>query len=249
MNRLLVAALALLASLAAPLPPSDAAAGGPQGFFEQKLAGAQAGSAADQYDVAMLYLMGFGGRKIKTEAVRWLKEAARQGLPKAQFALGVAYVFGEGVDEDKRKAFRWFLAAAEKGHPRAQTFLAMGYKFGWAGAPGEDVSDDAEKWIAWLTKAADQGKVEAMIFLKDHYADRIGTDLDSGDFAERALLWLFEAARAGDSESMYRLALMYKLGDMNLPKDLAECEHLLKSAANNGHEVAKEMLEELMEGK
>ena len=49
-----------------------------------------------------------------TEAVRWFRLAADQGLAAAQFNLGVLYQEGEGVTQDLVAAHMWFSLAAEQ---------------------------------------------------------------------------------------------------------------------------------------
>ena len=46
-----------------------------------------------------------------TEAVKWYRRAANQGLQLAQFALGGCYEFGYGVPIDNVEAYKWFYIA------------------------------------------------------------------------------------------------------------------------------------------
>ena len=60
-----------------------------------------------------------------SEAMRWYKEAAKEGNPRAQFLLGLMYHNGIRVGRDLVEAERWYRAAALKGHSSAQLSLAV----------------------------------------------------------------------------------------------------------------------------
>ena len=62
-------------------------------------------------------------RKMKREAVKWFKKAAKQGNTEAMYCLGECYRAGSGVRESLKKAIEWFTKAAEQGYEEAQTEL------------------------------------------------------------------------------------------------------------------------------
>jgi hypothetical protein len=57
------------------------------------------------------------------EAVRWTREAARQGDAIAQYNLGQAYLDGEGVRENQKYARASLSKAAKQGHKKATQLL------------------------------------------------------------------------------------------------------------------------------
>ena len=57
--------------------------------------------------------------------LRWLREAARDGLPIAQSSLGLLYASGVVVEKDERKAAGLYRKAAEYGDPLGQTALGL----------------------------------------------------------------------------------------------------------------------------
>ncbi len=77
---------------------------------------ARRGNAHAQYKLAKAYETGSGTRQSYSEAVRWYKAAAHQGLARAQFSLGL--IFEEGRPEVKRDvayALSWYEEAARNG--------------------------------------------------------------------------------------------------------------------------------------
>jgi len=48
----------------------------------------------------------------RTGAIKWLRRAAQQGLPRAQVRLAEIYVHGPEAPADYVKAYAWFLLAA-----------------------------------------------------------------------------------------------------------------------------------------
>ena len=73
---------------------------------------------------------GEGVSKDLSEAVRWYRKAAEQGIAQAQYNLGVCYEFGKGVSKDQAEAVRWYRKAAEQGDARAQCNLGYCYNNG-----------------------------------------------------------------------------------------------------------------------
>jgi len=62
---------------------------------------AEQGNADAQFKLAeMLYALGDGVPKDRTEAVKWLRKKAEQGNADAQFGLGWMYHDGKGVPKD-----------------------------------------------------------------------------------------------------------------------------------------------------
>ena len=70
-----------------------------------------------------MYQTGEGVRQDYSEAVRWYRKAAEQGIVEAQFNLGVMYYNGYGVKQDKSEALRWIRMAARQGFIQAQSAL------------------------------------------------------------------------------------------------------------------------------
>ena len=54
------------------------------------------------------------------KAVKWYRQAAKQGNAAAQFNLGLMYRKGEGVTRNDKEAVKWYREAAEQGDADAQ---------------------------------------------------------------------------------------------------------------------------------
>jgi TPR repeat protein len=98
-----------------------------------QLARASAGKGCryGQYVLGMLLVEGVGGVvSDHTEAVRYFRLAAEQGLDVAQKELGVMYEEGRGVARDGAAALRWYNLAAEQGLADAMFRVAVCYEHG-----------------------------------------------------------------------------------------------------------------------
>ena len=73
--------------------------------------------------------------KDETEAVKWYRKAAEQGVALAQTDLGNCYLNGIGVSKDGTEAMKWFRTAADQGFGQAAFIIAECYRYG-EGAPG-----------------------------------------------------------------------------------------------------------------
>jgi uncharacterized protein len=99
---------------------------------------ARAGNPAAQYIMGVVYDVGEGVPQNHSEAARWYRLAADQGVALAQANLGAMYFFGLGVVQDDAEAARWLRSAAEQGIPKAQLHLGAMYADG-RGVPQDDV--------------------------------------------------------------------------------------------------------------
>ena len=85
------------------------------------------------------YAFGKGVTQSFTEAVKYYKLSADQGLADAQYNLGWCYENGKGVTQSFMEAARYFKLAADQGNVQAQ------YCLGWCYATGKGVAkNDAE---------------------------------------------------------------------------------------------------------
>ena len=71
-----------------------------------------------------MYNLGRGVPQDETEAVRWFRLAADQGLADAQYNLGGMYWIGHGVPQDRVAAHMWLsLAAAQVSTANRDTYV------------------------------------------------------------------------------------------------------------------------------
>jgi TPR repeat protein len=124
-----------------------------------------------------MYAEGKGVTQNYTEAVRWYRLAAAQGLAVAQLNLGAIYVSGRGAPQDYAEAVRLFELAAAQNIVAAQAW--MGYMY----AEGKGVTQNYTEAVRWYRLAAAQGDTTAknvilLIESKIEKCNRIGLKLD-----------------------------------------------------------------------
>lgn len=111
--------------------------------------------AISQYNLGQMYREGQGVVKDYSEAAKWYKLAAVQGLPNAQYNLGQMYIKGQGVLEDYSEGAKWNKLAAAQGNANAQYSLGLMFSTG-LGVPVNDV-----RAHMWFNLAAVQGHAGA----------------------------------------------------------------------------------------
>ena len=72
-----------------------------------------------------MYDKGIGVEPDKSEALKWCRKSAEQGVPNAQLNLGIFYNNGEVVNQDLKEAVKWYRKAADQGHETAQMLLKI----------------------------------------------------------------------------------------------------------------------------
>ena len=170
-----------------------------------------------------------------SEAFKWFKSAAEQGLGEGQEALGYAFTEGVGNATDEAEGLMWFRRAvatytsgAESGDTKAQLKLADMY---WMGT---GVAGNKNEAIKWCTKAAQQGSVSGQGQLGAYY---LGSDLSEKERCDNALEWFRLAAEKGDAMAQANLGTLYDAGSC-VTKDYQEALRWLRKAADQGNAQA-----------
>ncbi len=171
-----------------------------------------------------------------TEAAKWYRKAAEQGLAEAQFNLGVCYKKGEGVPQSYSEAVKWYRKAAEQGLAEAQYNLGVCYK------KGEGVPQSYSEAVKWYRKAAEQGLAEAQFNLGLCYENGDGVTQSDAE----AMNWYRKAAEQGLADAQFFLGLCYENGDGVTQSD-AEAMKWYRKAANQGNPFAQSFLDRLQQ--
>ena len=170
-------------------------------------------------------------------ALREFHPLAERGYTPAQLYLGGMYRRGDGVPQDGAEAAKWYRKAAEQGDADAQYSLGVMY------AEGDGVPQDDAEAVRWYREAAEQGDADAQNNLGVMYAEGDGVPEDDAE----AVRWYRKAAEQGDALAQFNLSLMYGRGD-GVPKDYVQAYAWINiAAAQEGHQLAKEMIERLAE--
>jgi TPR repeat protein len=121
--------------------------------------GARRGDARCKFILGMWSLSGAKAEQNPDAGLRWLREAAKDGLPIAQSSLGLLYASGLVVEKDEQKAARLYRKAAEYGDPLGQVALAL------ASFRGVGLQRDRVAAYRWMRLAAEQGEEAALAYL------------------------------------------------------------------------------------
>ena len=192
------------------------------------------GDAQAQLMVGLAYHHGYGAQQMPTEAVKWCRMAAEQGLAQAQHLLGKMYQEGEGVEQDVSEAAKWFRAAAEQGFAEAQ------YDYGLLFLDGVGVPQDNSEAFKWFNLAAEQGSLGGQTFLGVMYVNGLGVPQN----ASEGLRHLGEAARRGSPMAQANLGALYANG-VGVEQDNAEALTWLIVAEAGGFEGVQPLIDGL----
>lgn len=169
-----------------------------------------------------------------------LKFQAVNGKASAQCSLGVMYKDGKGVPQDYAQAALWYRKAAEQGYHQAQYHLGLLYD------SGHGIPQDYLEAARWYRKAADQGDADAQSFLGFLYANGHGVPQDD----TQALTWCRKADEQ-DPDSIPAKGCLYMLYasemDRRSPEDYPEAVTWFREAANQGYDLAEDVLGRLYE--
>ena len=121
--------------------------------------GARLGDSRCKFILGMWSLSGAKAEQNPEAGLRWLREAARDGLPIAQSSLGLLYASGLVVEQDEQKAARLYRQAAEYGDSLGQTALAL------ASFRGVGLKPNHIDAYQWMSLAAAQGHEQARAYL------------------------------------------------------------------------------------
>ena len=155
------------------------------------------------------------------------EQAAELGSMEALGNLADCYFFGEGRIEDDARAFQMYhrvLDATDNAFCAFQ--IGRMYRAGWG------VQKDYDKALQYLERGWQLGHVAAAndigaIYLSKAEKSKSVTDVENG------LKWFQRAANRGDMYGMYRMALLYAIGDYGMPKDVKRAYDLLMRAKSD----------------
>ncbi len=152
---------------------------------------AEAGDAASQFYLGLMYATGDGVNKDSRQAVNWWKKSAQQGNSEAQNALGIMYQYGDGVEQDYKQAVYWYAKAAEQEHAYAQNNLASMYY------TGNGITQDYKKALLWYIKSAKKNNPLAQNNLGLMYENGTGVEQNY----TQAFYWYSKAVQQGDADA------------------------------------------------
>ncbi|HTV79563.1 MAG TPA: tetratricopeptide repeat protein [Steroidobacteraceae bacterium] len=213
------------------------------------LKAARKGDATSRYTVCSVYLAGqLGQPQNPSQAYRWCRLAAAQGIFDAELTLGDLFAAGEGVSRDKRQAAQWYHQAAAMPPPVAGAFGNQR----WV----DSIQDSRQKRVSAaigrldsdqppllpplvdsrkLRSQAEHGNPQAQNDLAGLYSHGTGGVLPD---AAQAASWYRKAADQQFGLASYNLAILYLQG-RGVPKDEQQFFGWLQKSAQQGFALAQ----------
>jgi len=140
-----------------------------------------------QYQMALIYLNGWGVKKDPQKAFELLNLASAQNNPDALFSLSLMYSEGKIVKKDLKTAYTLMEKAANKNLASAQFNLAVML------ADGKGAYQNSQKAARWYEKAARQNYALAQFNLALMYYEGIGVKKST----KMSYVWNYIAAKSG----------------------------------------------------
>lgn len=122
------------------------------------------GDAEAQFRFAQKLAEGDGVPENDREALKWYREAAEKGHPRAALTMSRLYFTGDGVARDDAKGAEWMQRAAERGDSYAQALMGM-LCLGGIGVP-----QDPRAALMWLNRSNEDEAVRLYGILKAEIA-------------------------------------------------------------------------------
>lgn len=170
---------------------------------------AEQGDVIAEYLFGVMYASGRGVPQSFSEAAKWYRLSALQGLSVAQFHLGLLYDLGaDGIAKNDAESLRWYRMAADHGHAEAQFQLGTMYE------DGRGTPKDAAEAVKWYLRAANQGVDRAQLKLAYMYREGRGVPQDR----VRAHMWFLIQKNVIDTQE-----------DRMTPAQIAEAEIMARA--------------------
>ena len=218
------------------------------------------------YKLGSMFKKGLGTDIDMDRAIDYFKRSAEMNNKNGLYEYGKALLLGEHIPQDKEKAVKLLEKAIKLENINAKRFFALEL------ISGEHLDQDIDKGLAMLTECADSRDAYACYKLGKIYfkGDIVLQDLDKSEkyllsaedneFTQYAFgkLYLqkekydilkavdcFEKSADKNMWSSYQLGKIYLFGAEGLEKDKTKAVEWLTKSADNGNEVAQNMLNHL----
>jgi len=170
-----------------------------------------------QYQMALIYLNGYGIKKDPTKAFELLSLSSSQNYPEALFSLSLMYSEGDIVDKDLKTAFSLMERAAIKNLVSAQFNLGVMYY------NGDGTHKNYKKAARWYETAAKQNYALAQFNLALMYFEGLGVEKS----IEMSYVWNIIAASNGYSDAQKSRDMdELKLSNLQISEARAKADRL-----------------------
>lgn len=158
------------------------------------------GQAAEQFEIANRYALGYGVDIDLVKSYNWFVKAADNKLAVAQFSVGMMLEHGKGTDRNLSQARQYYQYAAEQGNLMSIYRLAMMN----AAPQNPTTKPDFKVALKWFSMAANAGLVDAQYNLAVLYEKGHGTEVDLVETYK----WYSIAGNKGDQQAKKRAKLV-----------------------------------------
>ena len=243
-----------------------------QRYYKDALSGFLKLESKDQaddnlyYKLGSMFKKGLGTDINMDKAIDYFKRSEEMNNKNGLYEYGKVLLLGENIPQDIEKAVKLLEKAIKLENINAKRFLALEL------ISGEHLDQDIDKGLAMLTECADSRDAYACYKLGKIYfkGDIVLQDLDKSEkyllsaedneFTQYAfgILYLqkekydilkavdcFEKSADKNMWSSYQLGRLYLFGAEGLEKDKTKAVEWLTKSADNGNEVAQNMLNHL----
>jgi TPR repeat protein len=175
------------------------------------------------YRISEIYKTGYGDvRRDQNKRIKYLNIAADQKHEVALLSLADIYIRGEGVEPDVKWGNEILETAISMGNHKAYYAAAKNIISSKNGIPNKE---EVSRAVQLLMEAADNGVVEAQTLLGDMYSSKQYGIIDY----ESAVKW-YTLSSDKDPLASRRLALIYRNGVYNVPRDINKAKMYTEKA-------------------
>lgn len=174
-----------------------------------------------------------------SKAFQYSKRAAELGSAHGLGVVAGCYLWGDGTAQNNELAFEYALKGAKLGDAWAMTIVGICYSDGIA---TQKDPYSAAHWFReslYREKDRSQNMYNLAVCLADPFED-FGIS-PSLDMYEEAYSWTCKAVELGNVDAHIMAAWFYETGTV-VPQDYSTAHHYLELAANNGNELANNLL-------
>lgn len=183
---------------------------------------ANAGVAAGQYEMGLLYEDGKYIPPDYQQAMHWFMLGARNGHEGSMNLLGRMYERGKGVPVDLAESLKWYAKGAELGHSHASHNLGLAYRY------GRGVEKDEDKAIFHFRQGAERNNGRSQAVLASYYLNYKSLNYP------KALRWARRAAQQDSEDGILVLANIYNYG-WGVPEDKVKAVSLYQRLEQKGN--------------
>jgi TPR repeat protein len=190
------------------------------------------------YSVCLYY--GIGVRRDSSTAIKYAREAAKNGCEPAFYYVARGYAKGRGVERSKEKAdkfFAHFVQLAKKPNASAMTKCCLGHCY----LDGLGVEKDFVNGAKCYLESAMKGNAEGQFRIGLCLLEATGVKKDE----KAGINWLTKSAVQGFSPAMHQLGECYEKG-IGVAANEKEAIEWYSKAAIQGDEKSFKALERLL---